>query len=190
MSKEWTPNEQLVPDPRDDVLNLIRAAIEMVESAKSVPLSSSVMVSKEELLELLYGSLDRIPYEIMEAKRLLRDRESYLESVRLEAEELLEAARAQAEGFVSKTEVVRQASSRARHIVQQAKEEASKMRFEAEDYADQRLAALEIALVNTLKAVKAGRERLAISVTVREPSKPIAASHESLEDEFFDQDEG
>ncbi|SHE73848.1 hypothetical protein SAMN02745225_01474 [Ferrithrix thermotolerans DSM 19514] len=178
-----------VPGGGDSVSSILSYAISLVESAKSVPLSSSVMVSREELLDLLYRAVDMVPQEIMEARRLLRDKESYLEGVRLEAEEILEAARAQAETFVSKTEVMRQANLKARHLIQEAKEEASKMRFEAEDYADQRLAALEIALVNTLKAVKAGRERLAISVGVREPAKPIVGNSGTLEDDFFDQDE-
>ncbi len=190
MSDDLPPSDQLISNSRGELVDLLRTAVEMVESAKSVPLSSSVMISKDDLLEVLYEALEHIPYEIMEAKRLLRDKESYLEGVRLEAEEILEAARSQAEGFVSKTEVVRQANSKARHIIQEAKQEASKMRFEAEDYADQRLAALEIALVNTLKAVNAGRERLATSVTVRESSKSIVAPNESLEDDFFDQDKG
>jgi cell division septum initiation protein DivIVA len=158
----------------------------MVSTAKSMPLSSSVLLPREELLSLIDLAISALPTELRDAKWMVRERQEYLDRVKLEADEIIEAARARAESLVSKTDIVRQATSQANHIVQTAREEASKLRLEASDYADQRLASLEIALVNTLKSVRAGRELLAHS-----SERPRSGSDESqrrAEDVFFDQD--
>jgi hypothetical protein len=48
----------------------------------------------------------------------------------------------------------------AQRILDDAREEARRLRHEAEDYCDQRLASFEIVLERTLKTVQAGREKL------------------------------
>ncbi|MGC8464936.1 MAG: hypothetical protein ACP5O0_03280 [Acidimicrobiales bacterium] len=158
----------------------------MVATAKSMPLSSSVLLPREELLSLIDLAISLLPKELRDAKWMLRERQEYLDRVKLEADEIIEAARARAESLVSKTDIVRQATSQANHIVQGAREEASKLRLEASDYADQRLASLEIALVSTLKSVRAGRDLLAH--TTDRHLEDSDETQRRAEDVFFDQD--
>jgi hypothetical protein len=51
----------------------------------------------------------------------------------------------------------------AQRILDDANEEARRLRHEAEDYADQKLASFEIVLDRTMKTVQAGREKLQVS---------------------------
>ncbi len=143
-----------------DTETLVRRVIELIGNARPLPLSSSVRVEKEEVLELLDDALDRLPLELRQARFMLKEREEYLAKVQREADEILEAARVRAERMVQRTEIVREATHSAQTITEAAKDEARRMRMEAEDYCDQKLAGFEIVLERTAKTVAAGREKL------------------------------
>ncbi len=151
-------DEEAVEAP--DAEGLLLRASSVVESARAMPLSASALVSREELLELLQGALDRLPDEMRQARWLLREREEFIESRRREADNLLEEVRIQAERMVQRTEIVRQANQVAERTVEEAREEARCLRHEADDFCDQKLASFEIVLERTLKTVLAGREKL------------------------------
>ncbi|MDA8210032.1 MAG: hypothetical protein M0Z92_13685 [Actinomycetota bacterium] len=159
---------------------------EIVGTAKAMPLSASVLVSRDEVLHLVRLAKERFPLEMREAQWIVRERAEYLDRVSLEAEEIIQEARGRAERMVSKQEIVRQAQAGANRILVMAREDAARLRFDAEDYADQKLAELEIALAKVMKEVQAGRSKLAGSGAAA-GAQPVAAVEE--EDEFpFDQD--
>ncbi len=165
---------------------MIRRAADIVGSAKAMPLSASVLVSREELLDLLQSALDRFPDELRQARWLLREKEEFLAEREREAEALMADVRAQAEHMVSRSEMVRQANLVAQRILDDANEEARRLRHEAEDYCDQKLAGMEIVLDRITKTVRAGREKLQATVAVAAPVE--SAAPEGEEPGFFDQD--
>lgn len=182
-----------------DAEAMIRAALDIVQTAKAMPLSASVLVSREELAELLQGALDRMPEEIREARWLLKERDEFLAEKQRDAEALLEEVRVQAERMVQRTEVVRQANHVAQRILDDANEEARRLRHEAEDYADQKLASFEIVLDRTMRTVQAGREKLQVTPvpkveigdggsTTLAPSVPGGGQDADEQEGFFDQD--
>ncbi len=165
---------------------LVRRAIDVVSGAKAMPLSASVLVSREELLDVLQAALDRLPDELRQARWLLREKEEFLADRAREAEALMADVRAQAEHMVSRSEMVRQANLVAQRILDDANEEARRLRHEAEDYCDQKLAGMEIVLDRITRTVRAGREKLQATVSAAPPVQ--AASPEGEEPGFFDQD--
>ncbi|HEV3264261.1 MAG TPA: hypothetical protein VG014_01985 [Acidimicrobiales bacterium] len=146
-----------------DAETLVREALDMVLTAKAMPLSASVLISKEEVADVLQAALDRMPDEIREARWLLKEREEFIAEKNREADALLEEVRVQAERMVQRTEIVRQANHVAQRVLDDANEEARRLRHEAEDYADQKLASFEIVLDRTMKTVQAGREKLRVT---------------------------
>lgn len=138
---------------------LLDQAIAEVDSARAMPMSSSVMVNREELLGLLLNAREGLPRELKEARWLLKERQEYLDRTDSEADEILESARAQAEQMVQRTEIIKGSEQRARKIVEHAEDEARRLRLECEDFCDQRLAQFEIVLERTMKMVTAGREK-------------------------------
>lgn len=148
------------PPAATDTEGLLRRVVHHVDSARRVPMSASVMVDRDELLDLLHAALERLPDELRRARWLLREQDELLAQRRREADGLLEDVRAQAERMVQRTEIVRQANQSAQRILDEAREEARRLRHEAEDYCDQKLASFEIVLSRTLKTVQAGRQRL------------------------------
>ena len=103
---------------------------------------------------------------------------------------LLEDVRAQAERMVQRTEIVRQANQVAQRILDDAREEARRLRHEAEDYCDQRLAGMEIVLERIMRTVQAGRQKLQASAAPHEDPPPADEDGEVApgDDGFFDQD--
>ncbi|MBV9284286.1 MAG: hypothetical protein JO176_06705, partial [Acidimicrobiia bacterium] len=101
-----------------DTETLLRRVNDIISGAKSMPLSSSVMISRDEVLELLEEAVTRLPDELRQARWLLREREEFLAKVQAEGDDILAAARARAERMVQRTEIVREAKLVARNTVQ------------------------------------------------------------------------
>jgi len=168
---------------------LLRRVSDMISGARPMPLSSSVMINKDEVLELLDEALSRLPDELRAARWLLKEREEFLAKTRRDADDILDAARARAERMVQRTEVVKAAELRARQTIDAADEEARRLRLECEDYCDQKLASFEIVLERTLKTVAAGRTKLQGNPLSGE--SPVVEPDEDDESAqaFFDQDQ-
>src|SRR5918911_4731550 len=113
---------------------LLRRVVDLVNAAPKMPLSSTVRLEKDELLELLHEAIQRLPDELRQARWLLREREEYLAKVQREGEDILAAARERAERIVQRTELVREAQRLSRRIMEEAQDESRRLRHEAEDY--------------------------------------------------------
>jgi hypothetical protein len=169
---------------------LLRRVAEMIAGARPMPLSASVMINKDEVLEMLDEALERLPDELRAARWLLKEREEFLAKTRRDADDILDSARARAERMVQRTEVVKAAELRARHTIDTADEEARRLRLECEDYCDQKLASFEIVLERTLKTVAAGRTKLQGNPLSGEVPVVTPDEDEENAQAFFDQDHG
>lgn len=169
---------------------LLQRVRELVSTARPMPLSSSVLVSREDILELLDDAITRLPEELRQARWLLREREEFLDKAKREADEIVETARTRAERMVQRTEVVREAQRTARAIVDESNDDASRMRNETQDYIDQKLAAFEVVLERTAQQVQRGRAQL--QAQVEEPTLLKGEGEDDLmgDANFFDQDNG
>ena len=173
--------------PESEVL--LRRVSDMISGARPMPLSSSVMINKDEVLELLDEALSRLPDELRAARWLLKEREEFLAKTRRDADDILDAARARAERMVQRTEVVKAAEQRARQTVEAAEDEARRLRLECEDYCDQKLASFEIVLERTLKTVAAGRTKLQGNPLSGETPVITPDEDDESAQAFFDQDQ-
>jgi vacuolar-type H+-ATPase subunit H len=134
--------------------------VELVETAKSMPLSASVLVNKTEMLALLDELRAALPDELREAQWVIKDRDEVIEAGRKEADRIIADARVEAARLVSRTEVMQTATKEAQRVVEEANENARTMRLEVEDYVDAKLANFEVVLHKTLGAVERGRDKL------------------------------
>ena len=140
---------------------ILERVIAIIDAAPGMPMSASVRVNREELLELLDEAVSRLPDELRSARWLLKEREDFLARTRREGEDLIEDARSRVAQMVQRTEVVKAAELRARQIVEEAEASSRRMRRETEDYCDQKLASFENVLARVAKSVAAGRDKLA-----------------------------
>lgn len=169
----------------DDAESLLRRAVDVVVGAKTMPLSSSILLSRDEVLDLLEGALEALPDELKRARWVLADLDAMTEQRRREADALLEEVKAEAARLVSRTEIARQARGHAERVVADAEERGRQIVHEAEDFCDQRLAQMEIVLDRLARTVHAGRERLRPRIEAQGPADGDA---EGDDVPFFDQD--
>jgi hypothetical protein len=179
LSEPQYPTEQ---DVSGDLEAYLHQLLEVVGNARPMPLSASVMINRDEVLELIEAALQRLPEELRAARWLLREREEFLAKVQREGDDILDASRARAERMVQRTEVVRAAQHTARRLVEEAETEARRIRHTTEDWCDQRLAKFEIVLDRTIKTVQAGRARLHESEMGVEPQAELQAQQHELHD--------
>jgi hypothetical protein len=170
---------------------------EVVREAKSMPLSSSALLNRDEVLELIEQLKDSLPDEIKQARWIVKDREELLAKARRDAEAMVEQGRQEQLRLASHEAVVQRSHEEAARIVSEAEDDARKLRLEAEDYVDARLAQLENALQKTLEdltatngslgrvidQVQAGREKLRGSTPTTNVELGPDATMPELEDE-------
>jgi Fe2+ transport system protein B len=186
MSDQFLDVEEEPPVDESGIEATLHKLLELVANAKSMPLSSSVMVSREEVTSLVQAALAALPEELRQARWLLREREEFMAERTREAEALMSEVRAQAEHMVQRTEIVRQANSVAQRILDDANEEARALRHQAEDFVDTKLAGMEIVLDRLTRTVQAGRAKLAAPLVGAATDDEGARTEE---DGFFDQDQ-
>jgi vacuolar-type H+-ATPase subunit H len=165
------PDDDRTPDPYavPEVEDLLGRAMELVEQARPSPMSTTVRVDRDELLELLEAAAARLPEELRAARWLLKERDEFLQQGRQERDEIIADGAAQVERMIQRQEIIKAAEARARQIVTEAKAEARTLRRQTEDFCDQRLASFELVLQRTMQAVHQGREKLLGAARLDDP---------------------
>lgn len=150
-----------------DITTRLQQIEELIREAKAMPLSSSVLVNREELLEILEAARAELPDEIKQARWVVKDREELLTKARRTGEALIGRAQQEQARLVSEQQVVEASQDEAERILGEAREQARQIRLEAEDYVDAKLAQFEIALERTytelqrsIVQVRRGRDKL------------------------------
>ena len=152
------PRAQAAVSSLDDILDEIAG---LVQGARTMPMSSSAIVNRSEVLGLVERARRAMPGEVRAAEGVLSDADDVIARARSEAASLIESARGRADQLVTKEQIHAEAESRAAGIVADAETKAAKIIREAEEYIDRKLAQFEVDLFQLLSQVKSGRARLA-----------------------------
>jgi cell division septum initiation protein DivIVA len=147
---------------------------EMVEDARSMPMSASCIVNRSEMLTLLDEVREMLPAELREAQWVIKDRDGVVEEGRRRAERIVADAIVERDRLVGETEVLHEAARVAERIVNEAREAARVMQLEVDDYVDSKLANFEVVLHKVLTAVERGRDKL----RGRQESDELGSPHE------------
>ena len=97
--------------------------------------------------------------------------------------------------MVERTEVAREARRVAQQVVAHAEADSRRLRHEAEDYIDQKLASFEVVLDRTMQAVVKGREQLQAVVEPMPQAPPdggvgdLERIYDDDDSPIFDQDD-
>ena len=136
----------------------------LIDNAKSVPFSSGkVMVSSDEIFDIIGQIQDAMPAEVRQAKNIVADRKQILSEANSEAENIIRAAEERKKVMLNQNELVREAQAKARDLVEDAKAKSAEIRKAANVYADGILKRAEESLSNQLADVKKTRTNLANS---------------------------
>jgi len=164
------PNRYAMPQLEE----LIEEAIEILAVARPLPMSATVKINRDEMLQVLEQIQDSLPEELRAARWLLKERDDFVKKAREEHEDLISEGRQQVIRMVEREQVVKAAELRARQIISKARDESNTMQRQVEEFCEQRIASIEFILEKTLQTMNAGRKKLVGSENFSEHE--IAAS--------------
>lgn len=141
-------------------LEALQALEKMIEEARSVPLSASAVIPRDEALKLIREVSAAMPREHEQAREVLEGREQLLADAHDKAAYIIEQAREERSRLLARAEVVQAAEREAERVVGDAQAEADKLAHQADDYVDAKLANFEILLSKVLRSIGRGREQL------------------------------
>ena len=122
-----------------DVLGLIDEIEDIVESAGSLPLTSKVLVQKEELLDIISELRIKLPDEIKQAAWIKEERERIISEANKDAEQIIKETRLKLVELVSKEEVLKEANERAKDLMNKAQIASTNLKRSSLEYSDKLL---------------------------------------------------
>lgn len=141
-------------------LEALEALEQMIRDARSVPLSASAVIPRADAIELVETIKASLPKETEQAREILAERERILGEANERAARIVAEARQERSRIVSQSELVQSAEREAERVVTDAQATADKLANQADDYADAKLANMEILLEKLLRTIGRGREQL------------------------------
>ncbi|HLT95937.1 MAG TPA: hypothetical protein VK070_04035 [Acidimicrobiia bacterium] len=151
------------PRPRASVgelQDIVDDLIAHLHEAKTMPLSSSVLVDREQFLVMLEKLRSELPDELRAARWMVREREAFIARTNEKAQEIIEKAKIESKRLVSESNIVAEAVEEANILVRRAEGEARRLRLEAEDEIERSLERVENLLSELLGKVHFSREEL------------------------------
>ncbi|MGC5626637.1 hypothetical protein ACPYO6_00135 [Georgenia sp. Z1344] len=158
-------------DAGESLLAILDELSRMVTQARSMPMSSSAIVNRAEVLDLIASARAVVPESIAAADTIVADADAVLERARTQAEEIVHDGEQQAARLVQDEPVLAQATEQARRIVAEAEDAAARRAADADSYAGQHLGRFEKELDALLQQVRAGREYLAGGAGLSRPGQ-------------------
>jgi len=163
--------QQPPPPVPGGLLDMIERMMIEIENARQVPLSSSVMINQDEILDDLARIQAGLPEELRAARWMVREREAYIARTNEKARSLVADAKARSDSMIADAEarsralvdesyIVQEAVEEANTLVRNAETDARRIRLEAEDFAERHLAEAEGVLTELLRYVREARAEL------------------------------
>jgi chromosome segregation ATPase len=157
---DHTDDPRPAPPVPGAIAEVLEELITEIEAARAVPLSNSVMINQEDMLDRLHQAVEDLPEELRAARWMVRERESYIARTNEKAQSLVAKAREESAMLVSDNYVVQEAVEEANSLVRNAESEARRIRLEAEDYAERHLAEAEMVLGELYRYITEARAEL------------------------------
>lgn len=143
-----------------DLLALLDELEGYLSEAARIPLTGRLMISEQEIYEIIDRLRQSIPEALLAAQKLNRERDRLLQQARDDGEALIAESRSFAEKLTRESAITQRAQQEADRIVEDARRVSREIRLAARDYADELLSRVEDSVQRTLTLVRAGREEL------------------------------
>lgn len=142
------------------VEELLDILYEMIDEAKSVPLSSEkCMIERDRALDLLDDIRAQFPMELKEAKKLLENRTEYINAAKREAEVMKKQAEEEARRIVAEDQLLAQARQKSSEMIRTAEERSRELKRAANEYCEDALRRTEEAVAEAFEEIKQSRIR-------------------------------
>ena len=143
-----------------EIFTLLENLEELVESGTKVPLSTKVLVDREELSEILEEIRMKLPDELKQAKWVKEERQRIIMDAQKEADQIVKETETKIISLVDDHEITRQALAQKDEIIESADRVAREISAGTREYADALLGRLEEILKETLNLIHDNRKEL------------------------------
>ncbi|HMM21407.1 MAG TPA: HrpE/YscL family type III secretion apparatus protein [Selenomonadales bacterium] len=125
----------------------------LLEAAR-LPFSNKRMVEEDDLGRLIDELREVLPSEVLEAKRIINDRQRIMEEAQKEAQGIVDQAKNYIHKLTDENAITRQAQDQANEIIHQAQKTSRELKGDSIAYADEVFSYLEDSLEKTLEVVR------------------------------------
>ena len=155
-------NEQNIQD-------IISALYDMVQDARSVPLSSDkCILEREKVLDLLDEAIAQLPAELKQARTIVESRNELIGQARREAENTIRQAQEQAAKMVEEEAIYQEAKRQCQEMVINTQNRMADLRRVSNQYMDDALRRTEEAIAMSLEDVRDTRTKFKALVEAQE----------------------
>ena len=163
-----------------DILHLVDRLEELFNESKPIPLTHSVVVDEDRMLEIIDQMRISIPDEVKNAQQIIAQRDRVLAQAQEEANRTVKLAKNKGDDIVARDAIVEAAQIRADQLLTQARAEAEVIRGEADDYIIESLTALEAELDRLTAQARNG---IASLTAERQEAHPVEDEIETVADQ-------
>ena len=139
-----------------DILHLIDRLEEILNESRPIPLTHTVLVDEDKVLDLIDQMRVAIPEEVKKAQQVLAQRDRILAQAQEEANRTLALARERSETMVEREAIVQAAQARASDVGAQEIARINQIQQEADNYVLETLSHLEMELDRMITQVRNG----------------------------------
>ena len=165
-------NEQNIED-------IISALYDMVQDARSVPLSSEkCIVERDKVLDMLDEIIAQMPVELKQARTIVESRNELIGQARREAETLIRQAQEKADQLVTEEAIYQEAKRQCQEMVLQTQNRMAELRKVSNEYMDDALRRTEEAIALSLEDVRETRTKFKALVEAQEKRATAPATEE------------
>lgn len=151
-----------------DTENLIEMLYNMINDAKSMPLSSEkCVIDRDAALDLLDELRAGLPAELKRAQDLIQAKKEYVDTAKREVDRMMQQAEYDAKAKVSDSAVLIAARERGQQIVARAEDRSNEMYRVVNEYTEDALRRTEEAIQAALDEIKQSRVRFRAASAAR-----------------------
>lgn len=140
------------------VTDLLDTLYRMIDDAKG-GLGGTCKINRDDALDLLDEIRNKFPAELSEAKKLMTQRNEFLDGAKTDAERIRQQAVDKARQMVDEHEIVRQARAEAANLTAQAEKRAEDLKQAANSYCEDAMRRTEDAVNVALNEIRQSRAK-------------------------------
>ncbi len=143
-----------------EIFTLLENLEEILDAGTKLPLSSKVVVDKDEIQDIIEDIRLKLPEELKQAKWVREERQSIIMGAQKDAEDIRKEAENQIISMINEHEITKLAQVKKDEIMESANTVAREISAGTTEYADGILERLEDILKETLQVVHSNRKEL------------------------------
>ena len=146
------------------VEDLILELQDMINDAKTMPLSKKVLIEGDRVFDVLDEIEDCLPKEISLAKNIVADRDAIIAEAKRNADEIIRQAEERRKIMVSQNEITLAAEAKGKEIIADAKKKSADMHKAANSYVEDIMRRADESISSYAQEIRKSRQSLKSSM--------------------------